>query len=198
MRVSIQLSQISVAVVSEKEIYPDEYETLRNFTYDLVSVTLDVLGYWLGCGYDCDITSLINSDNSHHVVFGVGLTVLEDKDNRPKDYNGIIKLFNKGTEFEQQLKIALFNFKLAIRTAADTPFYCYRAIEALQGAFSGWDEFNSNLKNDNSWILEMKKKHADIQRHGKSTSIFAEERQEILKNTQLIIDKFIQHLDIKK
>ncbi len=198
--ISIQVSQISIVIQSEQEI--KDFETLKNYTQDFVAMTLDIYGYLSGRGYDVEITSLTNPPSNQNYIFGVGVYALEINENkRPKSYNEIIQLFKGNIKFEQQLRLALLNFRLAIRSASDTGFHCYRAIEAMAQSFKissstelaskDWDEFKNKLNIDNKWIMKMKNDHADQQRHGNSTYMSGNERVDMLKNTQEVIDKFI-------
>ncbi len=200
LNISIQVSQISVVIQSQTEIR--DYETLKNYIQDTVAMTLDIYGYISGRAYDIEISSLTTPIKNENYIFGVGVSVLEkDISNRPKSYEEIIKLFRGNIKFEQQLKLALLNFRLAIRNPADTAFYCYRAIESIAQSFktskntelenNEWNEFKEKLDINNKWIMKMKKEHADQQRHGNSTYMSGEERVDMLKNTQIVIDKLI-------
>jgi len=188
--ISILLSQISVIVKSQEKIA--DFLTLRNYVQDMVALVVDIYGYLSGRGYDVEIVSLTTEDNTPHVIFGVGISELEAQEKeRPFTYEDIVKLLKGNADIEQQLRLALINFRLAIRNASDTGFHCYRALEAMKQPFGTWEKFNSELDIDNSWLMEMKNKHANKQRHGESTFMSGKDRTKMLENTQKVIDKFI-------
>ena len=194
MRLSIQKSQISVEVLSEKEIM--DIETLRNYVVDLVTLHTDVFGYINGYGYDIEITSLMRENNKPH-IFGVGVPALEeDRINRPyKEVGEILLLIYSNSK--QNLRLALLDLRLAIKLPKDTPFFCYRAIESLMQYFNkhdknkAWDEFRSALNISEDYIKIGIKPLADNIRHGKSPFVSAAARDDILTKTWKIIDRFI-------
>lgn len=196
LSVSIQLSQVAIIVDTENPI--EDFYTLKNYLQNTLDLILDIFGYLSGRGYGSEITSLLSEDTQNHIIFGVGIKQLEKEEERPMGYDQIIKLFKGNYALENPLRLALLNFKLGIRYSADTAFYSYRAIEAIRKAFgegnAGWELMHSTLSSDRAWMDELKESHADQQRHGGSTFMSGEEREEMLANTQIIIDKFLVYL----
>ncbi len=197
---SIQMSQVFMTIESSEKI--TDFFTLKNQLQTTLDLSLDIYGYLYGVGYGSEITSLISEDHQVYIIYGVDIPSLENNKDRPLTYDQIINLFNVYNIHQNQLRLALLNFKLGIRYSADTGFYCYRAVEAIRKIFgegsSGWEIMHSNLGTDRLWLIKLKKMHADEQRHGGSTFMSGEARTEMLANVQQIIDKALVYLQNKK
>ncbi len=196
MALSILKSQISVHITSESEIL--DYETLRNYVVDVITMHTDAFCYINGYAYGIEITSLAGENNTPYIIFGAGIDVLEkDHVNRPyKTIGEIIHLIYNPKY--NMLRVALSDLRLAIQFTKDTPFFCYRAIESLMQYFNkyndekkAWSELRSKLNISEDYIISGIKPLADDIRHGKSPFISATVRNCIMLKTWRIIDRFI-------
>ena len=191
---SIELSIISLKIITEKEII--DFATIRNVLRDLVRLYTDTFGYLHGYAYEIEITSISGKENKPHHIFGVELKEIEDDfSNRPdKKFDEIAQLMHGGNNNE--LRLALNDFRLSMQHPIDTGMFCYRAMESLMQRFNSgnndeaWNEFRDSLnlsKNflqpliDNSWPS----------RHGKPVAITHDQRVDLIKRIQKIIDRFV-------
>ena len=69
LKTYIFVSQILAQFVCERPM--DNVYSLKNFVEDVIRLEVDILGYTLSCGYDVEITSMIDSIGNHQIVFGV-------------------------------------------------------------------------------------------------------------------------------
>lgn len=203
MVVSIQMSQIYLQITSEQEI--TDFNTLRNYVADAVHFFIDCYGFITGRGYDIEITSLAGENIQPHMVFGVGIDVLENdiEDRQTQNIEQIIKLFSEDDSYSNQLRLTLKDLRFAIKYPEDSGFFCYRAIESLM------QYFNRSNNKDEAWnilrekihisrnILDYIKKFADDPRHGCSILISDAERAKVMKYTWKIVDRFIYYLNDK-
>jgi hypothetical protein len=127
----------------------------------------------------------------------------EDREERLDKFADIFnEVLTRGKQEEaHQLRLAVANFNKAITNSKDTGFHCYRAIEAIRQVFDpnpgdvDWDNFNDELDFDQDmvdWFHELKDDHATLQRHGWSTRMTGEEREEMITKTQEVIDRFVE------
>ena len=129
--ISISWSQISISldVESENDIF-----TMKNSMEHTIRVLVDSYGYISGCGYDIEITSVIDPNNVQ-TVFWVWISELENKETeRPLSFGEIFDIAIQS----KQLQYALFNLRESIRSPLDTGFFCYRAIEAAKLTGDWW------------------------------------------------------------
>jgi len=188
LKISISLSQITAVFKSEQTIA--DFYTLKNYIEDAIRLEVDALGYLLGCGYDIEITSMVDSlDN--RIVFGVGVPILQkDSTSRVNKFDIVMQIYQnpKG----DYLRRCLADLREAIRSPKDTGFFCYRGIESLRQYFLK----ESGAKNDGeSWIklrdklnidrehIEYIKQYADPVRHGDAIFVSDEDRGKILTIT---------------
>jgi hypothetical protein len=199
IKLSISLSQIFIQFSSNKNV--DNIYTLRNYVDGAIRVPVDALGYILGCGYDIEITSMIDPSGKS-VVFGVGITdnIEEFKKKRVKDFPEIMQLFSDKNG--RYLQLCLNDLREAIRNSKDAGFFCYRAIESLTPIFAnkyGLDKSNKKeiwkklredigIKRDQIDFIQA---FSDPVRHGDSIYISPENGKKILEYTWEIVDKYI-------
>jgi len=195
LKTSIAVSQVSAQFVCKQKV--DNIFTLKNYVEDAIRLQVDVLGYTLSCGYDIEITSMIDSIGSPQTVFGVNFDDIEEfKKKRPKDFNEIMKLFSD--EKGNYLRLCMGDLREAVRNPKDAGFFCYRAIESLMQYFT-----KNGLDRDKTWHkfredvgvrkeqIEYIKKFADPVRHGGSIYISPENSKKILNDAWEIVDKYI-------
>lgn len=199
LRYYIALSQVTATFVCQKPV-PNVF-TLKNYIEDAIRVALDGLGYTLGCGYDLEVTSMIDSLGNRPVIFGVGIPVLEKVAAEAGiRFEEIMELFKDSTG--GYLQHCLADLREAIRAPKDTGFFCYRAIESLRQFFihekgarddkTSWQMFRESLNADRAEIDRIKG-FADPTRHGHSVEITDAQRAEVFRLTWGLVNKFIKY-----
>jgi len=198
----IGASQISIRITSSEKLenIGMNIGLLKNFVEEWIRIQVDILGYTLGCGYDVEITQLIDPDG-HTTVYGVNLEdVKAFEAKRPKKFLEIMNICRDPTK-RDYLRLCLSDLREAIRCPKDIGFFCYRAIESLKRYFvdtlnlendekKAWETFRSTLDIDRQKI-EFIKQFADPVRHGGRKPFKAEEGKKILDYTWEIVDKYI-------
>lgn len=164
LKTSIRVSQITAIYTTSKKA--DDVYTLKNNIEDFIRLEVDILGYLLGCGYDVEITGVVDSLSNETVIFGVNIGDIEKDKERLKLFPNILGLLNKYKERAIYLRICLGDFREAIRTPKDTGFFCYRAIESLRQFFfveknckderDSWETLRNELKIDRDKIDPIK------------------------------------------
>jgi len=199
MTTTVLVSQVTIQInLFEKcsNIY-----TLKFAIEDGLRVQLDALGYINSCGYDLEITQMIDS-SGYVEVFGVNI---DDTNKfpqmRPKKFSDIMMLFT--TDQGEYLRLCLSDLREAIRTPKDTGFFCYRSIECLRQYFVYANKLDGNDSGIKSWDLlrnelgiereniDFVKTYADPVRHGGQTIFSGGERMKMFTITWDIIDKFV-------
>jgi hypothetical protein len=202
LTIYVDLSQIAIRFES-KQIVKNCY-TLKNIIEDAIRMLLDTLGYTLGCGYDVEITSMIDSLGNPQIVFGVSIkpNIEEFKSKRPKTFQEIFPLFFD--ERGNYLRLCLSDLREAIRKPKDTGFFCFRAIESLTHYFANKNSLDKKKDSKKIWeifkdevgIIEEDIRsimdYSDPVRHGGTINISPEERQKILDLTWEIVDKYVK------
>lgn len=190
----ISVSQILITVkTAEADV---DMETLKNYIDTTVRAVIDTLCYLWGRGYDVEITSAIGADDKNY-VFGVGIPILEKtKNDRPLTLDQLWPLAYQN----EHLRHALADLREAIRSPADTGFFCYRAIESVRQHFvsdddkaKSWELLHSALCSERSWTDPVKK-YADQPRHGKPIYVSDSARADLFQRTWKIIDRFCIYL----
>jgi hypothetical protein len=97
----------------------------------------------------------------------------------------------------------LNDLHMALKDHADSPFYCYRALETVRwhlgnkvGAVKDkeqWEVLRQSLGVDRS-AIEKVKKHADSLRHGIPISYRGDEWREIISITWDVVENYIRYL----
>jgi hypothetical protein len=199
LRYYVALSQVTATFVCDTAV--SNIWTLKNYVEDAIRVALDGLGYTLGCGYDLEVTSMIDSLGNRPVIFGVGVPVLEKvAAEAGVKFEDIMDLFKESTG--GYLQHCLADLREAIRVPKDTGFFCFRAIESLRQFFihergakddkSSWQMFRESLDVDRTDIDTIKG-FADPIRHGHSTEITDDQRATVFRLTWGVVNKFIKY-----
>jgi hypothetical protein len=199
VRYFISLSQVTATFVGDRPV--QNIYTLKNTVEDVIRVALDALGYTLACGYDLEINQVIDSVGNPPVVFGVGISAIENSAARAGvKFENIVSIF--GDRKRQYLQRCLADLREAIRVPKDTGFFCYRGIESLRQFFLqvmkakddkvSWELLRSELAVDRVGI-ETIKGFADPIRHGGGGGISDSERANVFILTWNIVNKFIKY-----
>jgi hypothetical protein len=199
LRYYISLSQVTATFVCDKPV-PNVF-TLKNYVEDAIRVALDALGYTLACGYDLEVTEVIDSMGNCPIVFGIGIPAIERAaSDAGVTFESIMKVFKdaKGGYLQR----CLADLREAIRVPKDTGFFCYRAIESLRQFFlrekgakddkASWEMLRSELAVDRADI-ETIKQMADPVRHGDSAAISGDQRAKTFALTWSIVNSFVKY-----
>lgn len=166
---SCESSQISVSLNSPDV---DGWITAKIVAEDVATIMVGALGFSLGCGYSVELIQVTEEDGTPH-VFGVqpeGPAAGETLGFHPH-----VEVFNRAFRLSGRdvfFRLAVRDYLQAINDVTDCALYCYRAIEAIKGAFalkSGfdrWDEMHNALGTDRDTITSTIKDYADPVRHG--------------------------------
>jgi hypothetical protein len=199
LRYYISLSQVTATFVCEEPL-PNVF-TLKNSIEDAIRVALDALGYTLACGYDLDVTQMMDSLGNRPVVFGVGIPAIEKAaSDAGVSYGIIMELFKDARG--GYLQRCLADLREAIRVPKDTGFFCFRAIESLRQFFlrergakddkSSWEMLRSELAVDRADIDAIQTL-ADPVRHGGSVAVSDAQRAKTFALTWGIVNKFVKY-----
>ncbi|MEO6697704.1 MAG: hypothetical protein ABIN45_06870 [Gammaproteobacteria bacterium] len=132
LRYYISCSQATATFVCEKPVA--NVYTLKNNVEGSIRAALDALGYALACGYDLEVTEVIDSLGNTPIVFGVNIPAVEKAAAESGvTFEVIMNLF--GDARGEYLQRCLSDLREAIRAPKDTGFFCYRAIESLRQFF---------------------------------------------------------------
>lgn len=199
LRYYISLCQVTAIFICEKPV-PNVY-TLKNYVEDAIRIALDALGYTLACGYDLEVTEMIDSLGNRPIVFGVGIPAIEKAaSDAGVSFECIMEVFKdvRGGYLQR----CLADLREAIRAPKDTGFFCYRAIESLRQFFfrekgaqddrSSWEMLRSELGVDRADIDAIKKL-SDPVRHGDSVAIGDDQRAKTFVLTWGIVNKFVKY-----
>ena len=197
-KVNIVLSEISVWV--QTQIDPTDLLSLKNFLTDAVSFFVDCIGYDNGCAYTIELDSCTYNDGNDFIAFDVNIDELHEKLTWESGLD-VIDAYGKGTDIQKaQLQRSVSELKRAIKTTYDTAFHVFRAIESLKRTFPGktdlqmWQDMCEALNMSESYIAELRDKHALDQRHGGYTFMSSDERIEMLVKAKTVISRFVSYV----
>ncbi|WP_374572681.1 hypothetical protein [Phenylobacterium sp.] len=196
-RVFIHSSQITARVtttVGEKNQY-----TQRNIIESIVRSMVDIAGFKRGIAFDVEIVSCVLPDKNIY-TFGISIPILYNKNHladlalTPEALNTLLS--------NPYVGLVLSDFREAMKSPAQTGFFCYRAADALMQSMkkgdkendgAAWERMRSALRIDRA-VLDFLKSHADWARHGKLGGVLDEERAEMFLLTEELIARFIEYL----
>jgi hypothetical protein len=189
IHIHIQASQITAMVRSKDPI--KRASDLRNLVQDAIQIELDIEGYRKGMAFTAQVNTMVDFETDEVVLMGGAIKELSESASERPEFVDVLDLFKSRDKYQEQLRVTLASFRLAIRNPGDAAFFCYRAIEALKQAFGTWAAFNAALNIDRSWSDDFRKKHADKQRHGAPSFMLHDERVEALFRVQKVIDRYV-------
>jgi hypothetical protein len=189
-RILMDSAQVVVAMAAPEPL--DDLLTLKNGVQSVVSSLADVVGWQNGCGYTVELTSYASSDGQG--VFGVQIPVLAAKPRRI-DTPTVFNLIMAGPD-GLYLRRALADLRWAILSPDDTPFFCYRSLEALRRHFPGTARqarasMCTSLRVDDGWVVDCLQKPANEIRHGAVVPVTDLDRQRSLLAAREIIDRYM-------
>lgn len=199
LRVWIQVSQVTVTFSTGDEV--TDLATLKNIAEEYVRLVVDIEGYRRGGGYDVEMIQAIPAGGEAPAVFGCGIRVLELRLPKPEYPDFVAALNAPGGH---TLRIALADFREAIRAPKDSGFFCYRAAEALRQLFQkddsdedrrdSWERMGEALQIPEADRMFLKTT-ADAVRHGRSPFISAADRERSLIIASDMIAKAVAYLE---
>jgi hypothetical protein len=192
---TIAVSWAQVSAVADLDEEFENVALLKTGIHGLVSTRLDAFGYLTGWGLDAEITSCLDPAG-RLTVFGVGIDGLGGREEeRPLTLADLHELRKN-----LALRIALADFRLAIRYPGDMYQFAYRAAESIRQHFTeegdtdrraSWLRRWDALRIDPSWIAQIKDR-ATARRHGDAAVFFVsgEEQVRVLETARRVIDRF--------
>lgn len=199
-RLSILLNQTAVWIETESEW--DIFD-LRNIVRAVVTHELELVGFIKGFSYEVEIKRVLNPALGVDYVFGIDIPCLSERNKdvdlaerlnelRPKTFgpDGVL------------LHRCFADLSQAMKSADDTGFYCYRAIEALRQhcivKFSidpakkplQWERLRE-ASGCSEEVLREIKAAADPVRHGEVLPITSEQRKRLFLITWDVVDGYL-------
>lgn len=160
---------------------------------------LDVLGYVNGLALSVELVEARAPESDQWLMLPIGVPVIKERtDSAEEKFEEMCSLYDSPKGW--YLQKALSDLRNAIKSAGDTGFFCYRAIESLASYFKDnanddttkkvWVKFKESTGVSREEI-DIVKEYADISRHGFVARIPTEKRAELFTITCNIIDKFV-------
>lgn len=191
--VRVDVSQVTARVSGT--LHPDP-ATERNAIGSVAQLLVDVLGFTNGCGYTVEIIG--SNRKGGTTIFGCDIPALAaDPLPEPASFEVIASLLLTDSERKRlPLRRALGDFRRAILEPDDTPFHCYRAVEALTFFFDpersrGWPALRGALHLGEAWIKTELKDPADRIRHGQAMEVTGDDRLRAFRASRTVIARFV-------
>jgi hypothetical protein len=203
-RLAVHASQIVVQLQGDE--LDQNLFTLRNVAADCARDFTDLVGYLQGLSFDVEIISAVNEESRDWTVFGIDIPVLTERRGQPSPHRGgqyqlepeLLDIVGRNIA----ARLALADFRDAIRVPTGTGFFCYRAIEAMMQSMkiaedeadaAGWEKLRNYLRIDRSAIAVVQN-HAAFPRHGRPYAMTDEDRARVFKITDEIVRRFLEFL----
>ena len=206
-KVSIILNQMAVWVDSDHEW---DIHDLRNVIANIIRSNLSLIGYLKGYAYNFEITRVISSKYEIDFVFGIDVPCLANRISDNELVSKIVSIRSKTTgQTGLFLSRCFDDLMSSIKSADDTAFYCYRAIESLRHHCAAnyglseaerpqqWDKFREISGCDKQTILDIKAA-ADPLRHGNPIDAVGKDRKLLLENTWEVVDTYIENYEVQQ
>lgn len=181
-----------------------DIHTLRNLVEADIRDLTDIVGYLHGLTFDVEMISAVSQTRGERIVFGIAIPVLVARRNQ-KGLGQLKSELRAAILSDNGARIALANFREAMRGPLGTGFFCYRAVEAMMQTMKSsdtekekhaWFRLRAALQIDES-ATRFLQGHADIPRHGKPNSISDEDRARVFEITDEIIRRYL-HFVMRK
>jgi hypothetical protein len=203
--VSVVNSQIAATLTTGTKI--QDVEDMHERVEVAVRHCVDALGFLLACGYDVELTQVTAPEILGHIVFGVDVQGVRSAE-QYTDAEILARfrtIMGLGPDKQPWVRRALVDFREAIRSYDDTPFFCFRAIEDLRQRFvSGedsdvkrtWVEMATALKVSDDmreYVWKELRSLAMSARHGNAAQVTRESRTKMLRVAWDLIDRFVSN-----
>ena len=188
---------VAEVTVTEGDV---DIQTLRNLTERDIRLMTDMTGYQNGMAHDIEIISAFCRETAERCVFGVTVPILSER--REGKFQTLIDgPLWLAYASDTGARLALSDFREAIKRAADTGFFCYRAVESMMQGLrppnasdsAAWAHFRATLHVDRS-ALDYIKGHADAARHGRPGGVTDAERAKVFQLADEIIRRYLEYL----
>lgn len=200
-RLSVDLNIHQCQVIAMVKVTSGSIEVfdLRNVIEEHCRSVTDVIGFKSGMSFDVDIISCMDVAGNWR-IFASEIPILFEK----KKHAGLqITIEELGAILTNpHARIALADFREAMRVPLQTGFFCYRCIETMMQSMKSaqvdkdslvWEKLRSSLRIEQE-AIRFVKGHADWARHGRTGNITDAERAEIFSLTDEIISRYITFL----
>ncbi len=176
--------------------------TLHNYVADQVQIIIDACGFLNGLWFDVDIQTAAASDGSF-TSFNTKYDALANTtSDRPIEYLEMLPLLTNNSA----LVLALSDLRSAMRAAADTGLFCYRALESIMQSFrqphenekQAWQRMNSALRSTYGYIKNQIKQFSDARRHGADFFITGAQRDACIIACATIVYRYCRYLQFGK
>ena len=203
LRVVVLKSQITARFTTPGRV--DNVHTLRNIVEDAVRSLLDVVGYCYGLGYDVEIVQAVNTSTSETHVFGIDIGAVAGFAKAAGIGFADVWKLTATDGAGQYLKAALADLREATKSAKETGFHCYRAVESLRNSCASrqdpvpktdaaaWELFRTTYSVGRHEIMAIKA-FADDVRHGAAAKPITDaERADLFRGTWDIVSRYVLH-----
>ena len=168
----IRCSKVFIKIEGEVDYSQDDPRIVRDLVvreaqYN-AQIWLSVIGFVEGASYSTRISTIEDSTGCIREL-GPKPTFGSDQEslgieNAIESAGIVAKLSIENEHF----RIALYDYVTALNFTQDSPFFLYRALEALFQHYGDWDKMNKSLGTSESETGQLIKPYADKIRHGKS------------------------------
>jgi hypothetical protein len=151
----------------------DGRETSRNIVEAAIQRFLDPFCFLKGMPIEVEITTMAGEDEDPFVFPAQIGAIAQRHAELVRHYKELFNLLRDDRDdVVRPLRRALADFRLAMIEADDTPFFCFRAAEALMYCFGknprlGRPHLCRRLRIQDKWITEQLERPAGEIRHGK-------------------------------
>lgn len=173
---------------------------LRNMAYEISQHIVDCIGWELSCSYTVEISAgaQLSDESVTPQLFGFDVSIPAlGALSRTEESRSILSWMLSGQAGElRPLFRALADIRQAGLQPGDTPFHCFRAVEALMYHFErnprkGRPRLCEALRIDDRWIKEKLEVPGGMLRHGGVRHVLDSERASAISAAAEVISRFI-------
>jgi hypothetical protein len=182
-------------LISVRQLSSIDIRTLRNAVEFNIQTHVDMADFLGGAWHLVDLVSARSHDGDWHFFNSIrpGAKPLHAQ----IDHGSWAKIAG-----DQQAHNMLADYRESERVAAQTGFFCWRAVEAAMQSFRepgepksvAWDRMRGNL-NISRAVMDRMRPHADWVRHGETGSIEGQVRAELTATTREIISRYLAFIE---
>jgi len=180
-------SQIAVRVNDSRISDPaSAFITAEHFC----GVVAACLGFELATTYTAEMIQLMTDEETH--VFGRRVPALM--------FDSADKIFPRSVALSRtdlHFRFAVFDYNIALSSALDCAFLCYRALESLKSAYGGWDALHVAIGSSRKDVETKIKKFADPIRHGNWSELPVTNAQQRIEMLTITRDAIRSYLEVR-